>query len=184
MSFFVVTYKAPGQPDPTVRDLATRRVFDTPAEAKVYAATVDPSHVPAVARWRGLALREECPDGRRIVDWFRTEPEARDRLRRLTHYTVGDSQRDRPAWWSRGSMRFFRTRVSWSSERSIVLPDGTPAVLFVTSEEAPHAGRAYCVRLHTRTAARTPGALFAYATRSAALAALNRYAKDPATIPA
>lgn len=184
MSFFVVTCKAPGQPDPTVRDLATRRAFDTPAEAKVYAATVDPSHVPAVARWRGLALCEGGPDGRRIVDWTRNEPGALDRLRRLTRYTIGDSQRDRPVWWSRDSMRFFRTRVSWSSEQSIILPDGTPAVLFVTSEQAPHHGRAYCVRLHTRTAARTPGALFAHATRSAALAALNRYAKDPTTIPA
>jgi len=104
-------------------------------------------------------------------------------------YTTDNSRNDHPRWWQPGAMRFFRTRVCWSSETPVSLPDGTPAVAFVTSEEGPDGWRGYCVRLHTAEDVTTiddDGArsqVRSYDTRAQAIGALRRWVKAGCPVP-
>lgn len=90
-------------------------------------------------------------------------------------FNIDASRRAHPMWWSPGAMRFFSTRVSECSER-LVTVDGEPGCVFVTSEVLPYSRRVYSVRLHTAADTETIGKLGAYASRSKAVAACNRFA--------
>lgn len=91
-------------------------------------------------------------------------------------------------------MRFFRTRVSKSSETSVTLPRNPrdtddpapysyPAVLFVTSAEPPGGGgRRYAIRLHGPDRCYTVGDSLRYATRAEAVRELRHYAANPITL--
>lgn len=90
-------------------------------------------------------------------------------------FNIDASRRVHPMWWLPDVMRFFSTRVNECSER-LVTVDGEPGCVFVTSEVPPSGRRVYSVRLHTATDCKTIGGLGAYASRSGAVAACNRFA--------
>lgn len=94
-----------------------------------------------------------------------------------SYFDIDASRRAHPTWWSLGSMRFFGTRVNVCTE-ALVTVDGEPGCVFVTSEVSPGGRRGYCVRLHTATTCKTLGSVCQYATRSGALAALERFHAD------
>lgn len=101
-----------------------------------------------------------------------------------TMYTTDDSRNDHPHWWSPGALRFFSTRVCWTTETPVTLADGTEGVAFITSEAPPNGGRVYSIRLHTPSGCLTiddkgqrAGLLGGWRSRSGAVAGLRRWIK-------
>lgn len=102
-------------------------------------------------------------------------------------YTIDDSRRDHPNWWTPGAMRFFATRVSYATETPVTV-DGSPGVVFITGETGPDGRRGYSIRLHSADTVLTIDGdgrrtmVRQYATRAQAVAAMVRWIKAGARI--
>lgn len=79
-------------------------------------------------------------------------------------------------WFDPETMRFFKTRIG---AHVYVNDDYTNGdLLFITSEKPPHGPRAYAVRQMNRKTGDIRGEVREFATRSQALAAMRKRAKQ------